>query len=319
MTSTTPQFVGLDVSKETFEYHLRPSRLADSLPRSPVGIRQLISRLREFPVELIVMEATGGYEKLLAAELAAARLPVVIVNARQVRDFAGATGRLAKNDRLDAEVISHFAEAVRPQVRPLPDADSEAFAELVARRRQLIELRTAETNRLQMAVAKKVKRSIQCLLKELNAQLEELDQDLDDTIRSSPIWKEKDDLLRSVPGVGPGTSRALLAEMPELGRLNRRQSAALSGLAPYDHDSGKLKGLRCISGGRAPVRSALYMAALTAIRKNPKVRALFRRLRAKGKKFKVAITACMRKLLCILNMILKTRKPWRCDVAPDFS
>jgi transposase len=307
----TPVFVGVDVSKESFDYHLRPCSQADSLPRSPTGIRQFIDRLHAFPVELIVMEATGGYEKLLAAELAAARLPVVIVNPRQIRDFAKATGRLAKNDKIDAQVISHFAQAVRPQIRPLPDADAELFAELVARRRQLIELRTAESNRLPMARGKKVIRSIKHMLTTLTAQLEELDQDLDDTIHNSPLWKEKDDLLQSVAGIGPGTSRSLLAELPELGDLNRRQVAALAGLAPYDHDSGKLKGKRCISGGRAPVRNALYMAALTATRTNPVIRKLYQRLRAKGKVFKVALTACMRKLLSILNMILKTKQPWR--------
>lgn len=314
MTATTvpvSQFIGIDVSKETFHYHLRPAAQADSLPRSPAGIRQFVRLLANVRVELVVMEATGGYETLLAAELAAHSIPVVVVNPRQIRDFAKSTGRLAKNDALDAAIIAHFAESVRPAIRPLPDSETQAFSELVARRRQLIELHTAESNRLQIARAPKVIRSIKRIMASLVKQLEDIDDDIDETVSSSPIWKEKDDLLQSVKGIGPATSRSLLAELPELGRINRRELAALAGLAPFDHDSGKFKGQRCISGGRGPVRAALFMATLNATRSNPTIRTFYQRLRAKGKAFKVAMTACMRKLLSILNMILKTKTPWK--------
>lgn len=308
---SVPQFVGIDVSKETFNYHIRPAGLEDSLPRSPTGIRQLLSRLKDFTVELIVMEATGGYETLLAAELAAHTLPVVIINPRQIRDFARSNGRLAKNDTIDAAIIAHFAQAIRPAIRPLPDAVTLAFSELVARRRQIIELHTAETNRLQIARNPKVTRSIKRILAALARQRAEIDEEIDETVSSSPIWKEKDELLQSVKGIGATTARALLAEIPELGQLNRRQLASLAGLAPFDHDSGKFKGVRCISGGRGAVRASLFMATWSATRSNPVIRIFYNRLIAKGKKFKVAITACMRKLLTVLNMILKTKTPWK--------
>ncbi len=313
-----PVFVGVDVAKDSFDFNIRPAGDAASLPCSPAGIRQFITRLRLFQVQLVVMEATGGYEKLLAAELAAAGLPVVVVNPRQVHDFAKACGRLAKNDRLDAEIIARFAEAIRPQIRPLPSSDSQALSELVARRRQLVELQTAESNRLQTARAPKVQKSIRRLLSVIGKQIADLDNELDKTISNSPVWKEKDDLLQSVKGIGPATAHTLLADVPELGLLNRRDLAALIGLAPYDHDSGSLKGIRCISGGRAHVRTALYMATLTAIKWNPAIRRFYQRLISKGKAFKVALTACMRKLLSVLNMILKTKQPWRdsCSVLP---
>jgi transposase len=309
--SQYPVFAGIDVSKETFDLHLRPLALTQSLPHSAAGIRELLSILKAHPVELVVLEATGGYEKRIAAELAASHIPVVIVNPRQVRDFAKASGKLAKNDALDAAVLAHFADAIRPVVRPLPDAASQILTELVTRRSQLVALRTAEGNRLEVAHAPRVIQSIKRILSALDRQLQELDEHIDSTIESSPIWKEKDDLLQSVPGIGPTTSHALLAQMPELGSFSRRKAAALAGLAPYDHDSGKLRGLRCISGGRASVRNALYMAALTATRHNPVIRELYKRLRAKGKAYKLALTACMRKLLAILNHILKTKTSWR--------
>jgi transposase len=307
--------VGIDVSKDVFNFHIRPSALAGSLPRSPAGIRQFISSLKDFRVKTIVMEATGGYEKVLSAELAAAKLPVAVVNPRQIRDFAKSTGRLAKNDSVDAAVIAHFAEAVSPQIRPLPDEDIELLSELVTRRRQLIELRTAESNRLPLARAIRVKRSIQRIIGTLTKQIEELDSDLDDAISDSPLWKEKDDLLQSVKGIGPTTAHLLIAEFPELGKINRRSAAALAGLAPFDDDSGKFRGSRHISGGRSPVRTALYMAALSAKRFNPSIKAFYQRLKANGKKTKVALTACMRKLLTVLNMIIKTKQPWR-DTTP---
>lgn len=311
MTTLAPSFVGVDVSKDSFDFNIRPAGEAASLPCTPAGIRQFIARLSHFQVQLVVMEATGGYEKLIAAELATAGFPVVVVNPRQVHDFARACGRLAKNDRLDAEIIARFAEAIKPQIRPLPSAETELLSELVARRRQLVELQTAEFNRFQTAHAPKVKKSIQRLLSAIGKQIAELDDELDKAIANSPVWKEKDDLLQSVKGIGPATARTLLADVPELGQLNRRNLAALIGLAPYDHDSGKLKGVRCISGGRASVRAVLYMATLTATKWNPSIRRFYQRLISKGKVFKVAMTACMRKLLTVLNMILKTKQPWR--------
>lgn len=313
-----PSFVGVDISKDSFDFNIRPAGEAASLPCTSAGIRQFIARLRTFQVQLVVMEATGGYEKRIAAELAAAGFPVVVVNPRQVHDFARACGRLAKNDRLDAEIIARFAEAIKPQIRALPSAETELLSELVARRRQLVELQTAEFNRSQTAHGPKVKKSIQRLLSAVGKQIAELDDELDKAIANSPVWKEKDDLLQSVKGIGPATARTLLADVPELGQLNRRSLAALIGLAPYDHDSGKLKGTRCISGGRAPVRAVLYMATLSATKWNPSIRRFYQRLRSKGKVFKVAMTACMRKLLTVLNMILKTKQPWRdnCPVLP---
>ena len=312
MVKSKPVFVGIDVGKETFDYCLRPGGEAGTLPCTSEGIGELLALLlRQSCVELIVMEATGGYEKKIARELLGAKLQTAIVNPRQIRNFAKASGRQAKNDRLDAEVIAHFAEGIRPEVRPLPSAELEVFMELVARRQQLIGCQTAEKNRLHTARGPKVRKSINAMLKLLKQQLAELDDEIDRTIENSPVWRVKSELLQSMPGVGETTARVLLAECPELGELNRHEAAALIGLAPYDHDSGKCKGLRCISGGRATVRSALYMAALSATRVNERMRRFFQRLRKAGKPFKVAITACMRKLLLILNAILKTGQPWR--------
>lgn len=304
-------FIGIDVSRARLDVHIHPSGEAFGLSHDPTGIRELLSRLRGRPIALVVLEATGRLQNILASELTTAQIPVAIVNPRRIRDFSKASGRLAKNDALDAQTIALFAEAIKPPVRPLPDSDTQALAELVARRRQLVEFQTAESNRLQTARAPNVKRSILRLLKALAKQITDLDSDLDRTVRSSPMWQEKDDLLQSAKGVGPATSHTLLAEMPELGTLNRKKIAALAGLAPFDHDSGKLSGTRSICGGRATVRNALYMATLSAIRYNPQIKAFFVRLRSHGKSFKIAITACMRKLLTILNMILKTKTPWR--------
>jgi len=311
MTNTAPQFVGIDVSKSSFDYRIHPAGLASTLPCSSAGVRQFIASLKPFHIELVVMEATGGYERFLAAELAAVGFPVVIVNPRQVRDFAKACGRLAKNDRLDAEVIALFAQAIKPQIRPLPGPESQALAELVARRRQLIELRVAESNRRETAHEPKVKRTINRMLALIEKQIAELDDDIAQAIANSPIWKEKDDLLQGVKSIGPTTAHNLIADIPELGQLNRRKITALAGVVPYDHDSGKLKGLRCIRGGRARVRSSLYMATFNATRWNPVIQRFFQRLRANGKPYKVALVACMRKLLTILNMIIKTKQPWR--------
>ena len=301
-------FVGIDVAKDHFDVFVRPLNISFSLQMDSSGFRQVVTKLTSFAPELVVLEATGGYEKLLVAELAAAALPVVVVNPRQVRDFAKACGILAKNDAIDASVLAHFGEAIRPQLRPIPDANAEALSDLVTRRRQLIDFRTAELNRFHLAHHPVVQTSLKKLLKVIDKQIEDLESDIDDFIRNSPLWREKDDLLQSVKGIGPTTARVLLAELPELGVVNRRQIAALVGLAPFDHDSGTLKGRRCISGGRPGVRTALYMATLSAVRFNPDLRAHYQQLIARGKLFKVAIVACMRKLLILLNTVLKTKK-----------
>jgi transposase len=257
-----------------------------------------------------VLEATGGFELPLTGALAAAGLPVVVVNARQVRDFAKATGRLAKTDALDAAVLAQFAEAVRPPPRPLPDAATQALSALLTRRRQLLAMRTAEQNRVATAPPA-VRREIQAHLAWLTRRLATLDDDLGRTIRESPVWREKDDLLQSVPGVGPGLARTLLAGLPELGTLTHKQVAALVGVAPLNRDSGTWRGRRMVWGGRAPVRAALYMSALVATRCNPVIRTFYQRLCAAGKAKKVALTACMHKLLTILNAMVKHRTPWR--------
>lgn len=303
-------FVGIDVAKDHFDVAVRPLGIAFALQMDASGFKEVVSKLSALAPEAIVLEASGGYEKLLAAQLAAAGLPVIVVNPRQVRDFARACGIMAKNDSIDALVLARFAEAVRPQIRAIPDANAEALSALVTRRSQLIEIRTAELNRSHMAHHPKVQSSIKKHLKLIDQQIDELEKEIDDFIRNSPIWKEKDDLLQSVKGIGPITARVLLAEMPELGSANRRQIAALAGLAPFDQDSGKLRGRRCISGGRPVVRTALYMATLAAVRSNPAFRAHYKQLVARGKIFKVAIVACMRKLLILLNNLLKTKKMW---------
>jgi transposase len=260
----------------------------------------------------VVLEATGGFEGPLAAALATATLPVVVINPRQVRDFARATGKLAKTDTLDAQVLAQFAEAVRPVPRPLPDAQTQALSALLTRRRQLIEMLTAERNRLG-SVSPHIHREIQDHITWLEHRLARIDQDLDQAIRESPLWREKDDLLQTTPGVGPVLSRTLLADLPELGTLNRKQIAALVGVAPLNRDSGSLRGKRTVWGGRSHVRATLYMGTLAGVRYNPVLKAFFQRLRAAGKAPKVALTACMRKLLTILNAMMKHLTPWQVD------
>jgi len=304
-------FVGIDVSKSTLDVLSRPSGQLCQFENSPAGIEQLVAALRVEPPGLIVLEATGGLEKAVIAELAAAHLPVIAVNPRQVRSFAEALGRQAKNDRLDADLLAQFAEKIRPQIRSVPDAAAEALRELAARRRQVVALLTMEKNRVQQARTPRVRRSINHVLRALRRELEELDQELDETIKGSPLWCEQADLLGSVPGVGDVTARTLIADLPELGKLNRREIASLVGVAPFDDDSGRMHGARRISGGRASVRCALYMAVLSAVRHNPALRRMYQRLIAHGKRPKVALTACARKLLLILNAIAKTRMPWR--------
>ena len=303
-------FVGIDVSKATLDVAVRPSGEQWSAANDDGGIPPLVKRLRPLAPALIVLEATGGFETAAVGALAAAGLPVVVANPRQVRDFAKATGQLAKTDVLDAQVLALFAERVRPEPRPLPDEAVRGLDALLTRRRQLLEMRTAEHNRLGLAPVA-VRRDITQHIHWLDRRLRDVDSDLDQAIRSSPVWRAKEDLLRSVPGVGPVVSRTLLGELPELGTLTHRQIAALVGVAPRARDSGTLRGKRVVWGGRAPVRAALYMAALVARRYNPVIRVFYERLRAAGKAPKVALVACMRKLLTILNAMVRSNSYWR--------
>ena len=304
-----PIFVGVDVSKERLDVAMRPSGQSESVSNDKAGIEALIQRLGEIQPALIVLEATGGVERPLTRALTSAELPVVVVNPRQVRDFAKATGQLAKTDSIDAVVLARFGEAVRPALRPLPDEVTLELRALIARRRQITEMIVAERNRLSRA-SKGVRKRIDAHIRWLEAELDRADKDLDQSIRQSPIWCENEDLLRSVPSIGPVISRTLLAELPELGQLNRKQIAALVGIAPLNRDSGTLRGRRAIWGGRATVRAALYMAALVASRRNAVIRAFYKRLRNAGKAPKVALVACMRKLLTILNAMIKHKTRW---------
>lgn len=304
-----PVFIGIDVSKARLDVAMRPSAEKLSVSNDETGIQAVVQRLNELSPTLIVLEATGGLERSITGALGSAPLPVVVVNPRQVRDFAKATGQLAKTDRIDAEVLARFAEAVRPPLRPLADELSLELRALIARRRQLIEMMVAERNRLSTA-SRAVRKRIEAHLRWLEAELERADKDLDQSIRQSPIWQEHEDLLRSVPSIGPVVSRTLLAELPELGRLNRKQIAALVGIAPFNRDSGTFRGRRGIWGGRATVRAVLYMAALVASRRNAVIRVFYKRLRDAGKAPKVALVACMRKLLTILNAMIKHKTHW---------
>lgn len=303
-------FIGIDVSKAQLDMAVRPTAERWSRPNSEVGIRAMVTRLVALKPTLVTLEATGGLEVALTGALVTAGLPVVVVNPRQVRDFAKAIGQLAKTDVLDAEILARFGEAVRPKPRPLPDAATQELAAFLARRRQLVEMLVSEKNRLGGAI-RRVRPAIQAHISWMEGQLAQIDTDLEEAIRNSPIWREKDDLLKSVPGVGPVLSRTLLAGLPELGCLTRHQVAALVGVAPLNRDSGTLRGRRTVGGGRAGVRRVLYMSALVATRHNPVIRAFYQRLCAEGKVKKVALVACMHKLLTILNAMLKRRTPWR--------
>ncbi|NGZ95632.1 MAG: IS110 family transposase [Nitrospira sp. WS110] len=302
-------FVGIDVSKAQLDVALRPpGRFV--VPNDDSGIAQLLERLKATSPTLIILEATGGIELPLTGALATAGLPVVVVNPRQIRDFAKATGQLAKTDALDAQILAHFADVVRPEPRPLPDAQTQELAALVTRRRQLIEMLTAEKNRLASARVI-VRTQLRAHITWLEQALDQANTDLAEAIRQSPVWREKEELLRSVPGIGPVLTTTLLANLPELGTLTHKQIAALVGVAPLNRDSGTLRGKRTVWGGRAQVRAALYMAAIVAARFNPVIRAFYQRLCAAGKAKKVALVACMRKLLTIVNAMLKHRTPWR--------
>jgi transposase len=308
---TTPLFVGIDVSKDTFAVHVFPSGEAFSSRSASEDIPALVARLRTLDPQLIVLEATGGYERVLVGHLAAANLPIVVANPRQVRNFAKGLGFLAKTDALDAEVLARFAERARPPVRPLPDADTRAFADLVTRRKQLLDLRTMESNRLPLAIHPRVQKSIRKLLATIDGQLNDLDEQMHQLIQASPVWRAKDELLQSVPSIATHSSRAFLCYLPELGTVSGNTVSALVGVAPFADDSGHIKNARHIRGGRMSVRNALYMATLSATRFNPVIKDFYQRLCANGKAKKVALVACMRKLLTILNQILKTRTPWR--------
>ena len=306
-------YVGIDVAKARVDVAVRPTEDIWDVTHDEDGISLLVSQLRSLEPVMVLLEATGGLELPLVAALATATLPVVVVNPRQVRDFARATGKLAKTDALDAAVLAHFAEAVRPPVRPLRDAETMVLNSLVARRHQVITMLVSEKNRLGSATVA-VRPRIQAHIAWLERELKDLDSGLRQAIRQSSVWREKDDLLRTVPGVGEQLSLALLAYLPELGTLDRRQIAALVGVAPFNRDSGTLRGRRTVWGGRARVRATLYMGALVATRHNPVIRAFYQRLLAAGKPKKLALTACMRKLLVILNSMLKHRSTW-CDLS----
>ena len=303
-------FIGIDVSKDRLDICVRPSGETSAVTRDDEGLERLVERLRALAPALVTLEATGGYETVVASALAAEHLPLAVVNPRQIRDFARSTGKLAKTDRLDAAAIAHFAEAVRPAARRLADGEAQALGELVARRRQVIEMIVAEKNRRRLAAQPRVLKAIDRHVDLLQAELSELDREIDGAIRKSPAWQADADLLASVPGIGKATLRTLIAELPELGRLDRRKIAALVGVAPINRDSGVWRGRKAIAGGRAPVRTALYMAALVASRANPVIAPYYQKLRASGKAAKQALTACIRKLLVILNAILRDRKPW---------
>src|ERR1700733_5748263 len=304
-------FIGIDVSKDRLDVCIRPSGETFTVTRDGEGLERLGERLCALAPQLVVMEATGGYETVVASTLAAAHLPLAVVNPRQIRDFARATGKLAKTHRLDAAAIAHFAEAIRPPARPIADPQAQALGELVARRRQVIEMMVAERNRRRRANQRRVLRAIDRHLELLQSELSDLEGDIDGAIRNTPAWQADADLLASVPGIGPATLRTLIAELPELGTLDRRKIAALVGVAPINRDSGTLRGRRTIAGGRASVRSALFMAALVASRANPVIAAHYKKLGAAGKTGKQALTACIRKLIVILNAILLDRKPWQ--------
>jgi len=306
-----PTIIGIDVSKDRLDVHVRPSGETFAVTRNAAGLDQLVERLRALTPQLVALEATGGFEVIAAAALAAAKLPVIVVNPAQIRAFAKALGQRAKTDPIDAGVIAHFAEATRPAPRPLPDDATRLLAELVTRRRQIVAMITAERQRGQRFPQPRLKNSIARLITALEKELAELDTGLDEAVRASPAWREAEDLLASVPGIGKTIARTLIAELPELGSLDRREIAALAGLAPFTRHSGQWRGKATIAGGRASVRAALFVGAMVARRHNPALRAFANRLLAAGKPRMVALIAVARKLLTILNAILRDRRPWQ--------
>jgi transposase len=303
--------VGIDVSKSTLDIAVYETEETWSCPNDSRSCAALAAKLRQMKATRIVLEATGGFETLVTATLSAASLPVIVINPRQVRDFAKATGQLAKTDRLDCRVLAHFAAVINPPLRPIKSEEAQHLEALLARRRQIVEMLVAEKNRLQSNHDRAVVKDLNAHIVWLERRLKSSDDELQQVLKSSPIWRERDDLLRSVPGVGPVLSLTLVAQLPELGQLNRKEIAKLVGVAPFNHDSGLWRGSRHIWGGRAAVRAPLFMATLSAIRYNPTIKSFYQRLIKVGKPPKVAITACMRKLLTILNVMVKTQTSWR--------
>jgi transposase len=303
-------FVGIDVSKDTLHVAVRLTGQEMTFNNDEEGVARMVDFVKPFCPRLIVLEATGGWEMAAATSLAVKGLPVVIANPRQVRDFAKSTGMLAKTDTIDARIIARFAESVKPEVRPLKDEEGQKLEALLARRRQLLQMLTAEKNRL-VTAPRWVKKNIQAHIRWLEREIEKGNRDLDEFIKKSPLWREKLEILQSAKGVGPVLSITLLSDLPELGTLNRKQIAALAGVAPLNRDSGKFRGRRAIWGGRAHVRTALYMGTRVAIRFNPVIRAFAQRLRDAGKPYKVIVTACMRKFLTILNTMVKNHTRWQ--------
>jgi len=304
------QYVGIDVAKATLDVAIGSDGELVQVENNEAGIARLLERLGEVEPTLVVLEATGGYETVVAGAIVGRGIAVAVVNPRQVRDFAKATGVLAKTDRIDARVLARFAEAVRPEPRPLPTAEAKEREEYLSRRRQLVDMLTMEKNRQSIATTDRMKKSLKKHVDWLEEALRRANDDIDKAIRNSPAWREQEDLLRSMPGIGPVSARTMLAELPELGRLNRKKIAALVGVAPLNRDSGTLQGSRTCWGGRASVRQVLYMAAVTAVRCNPVIRRTYAALRTRGKKHKVALVACMRKLLTILTAMVRDQRRW---------
>lgn len=308
--SATDAVVGIDVSKEWLDVHVHPAEAVFRVERTEAGLQELVARLTPFAAQVIGIEATGGLEALVVAALAAAGLPVVVVNPAQVRSYAQALGKRAKTDPIDAAVIARFVAATKPAVRALPDAMTRHLADLLARRRQIVAMLASDTQREHRATDAGLKKSILRVRKALTKELERIDGDIDGQVRASPLWLAKEKLLVTVPSVGPGTARTLLAELPELGQLDRRQIAALAGLAPWTRQSGQWKGKTAIGGGRAVVRCALFVAAMSGIRCNPVLKAFRNQLVARGKTKREAVVATARKLLTILNAMVRDNKPW---------
>jgi transposase len=303
--------VGIDIAKERLDVHLIPSNEAFSVTRDTKGLEDLVTRLRRYGVERIVMEATGGYQNIVVASLKAAGLPVVVVNPRQVRDFARSMGRLAKTDAIDAEILALFAERIRPEIRPLPKPEEVQLANLVARRRQLVDMITMETNRRKQVVDEHLAKRLDDHIEYLRNELASTDDDINTAIQSSPVWQATKEIVLTMPGIGETTANTIVGELPELGtEVSRQKIAALVGVAPINHDSGILRGHRAIAGGRSSVRNILYMATLSAIRFNPVIKAAYRGLVQRGKPKKLAIVACMRRILTILDAMVRRQQPW---------
>jgi transposase len=303
-------YVGIDVAKATLDVAIGSDGELVQVENNEAGIARLLDRLSEAPPTLVVLEATGGYESVVAGAIVGRGIAVAVVNPRQVRDFAKATGVLAKTDRIDARVLARFGEAIRPEPRALPTAEEKELQEFLSRRRQLVDMLTMEKNRLSITATERMRKSLQKHVDWLEEALRRANDDIDKAVRNSPAWREQEDLLRSIPGIGPVSARTMLAELPELGRLNRKQIAALVGVAPLNRDSGTLQGTRTCWGGRANVRQVLYMAAITAVRCNPVISRTYASLRERGKKHKVALVACMRKLLTILTAMVRDQRRW---------